>query len=166
MSSYPPSLCLPGIRPLTFLTSDPNLHSQFRMHASKGVDVHVSAAAKLVIEGCTGIYFSEYPANSPVSGGTNNVSYRIPWETCVCRLTRTEWVYHRFFGSRIFLTYGKRRRRTGLSGMILRSRSTIGSRNSGTAAQVRVSGTYGCLTKSWLVSAAKDLSEYAKGIIS
>jgi len=52
------------------------------MHASERIDVYVSAAAKPVIEKCTRICFSEYPASLPVSGdGPKSVSYQVPGET-------------------------------------------------------------------------------------
>ena len=139
------------------------------MHTSERVDVYLSAAAKPVIEKCTGICFSEYPASSPVSAdGPKNVSYQIDplGDSYLCHLTRTEFVYDRNFESRTSLTSGKRRRQTGSSGMIGRSRLAIGLRNSGTAAGVLMSGIRRYLTTSWLVSAAKDLCEYPKGIIS
>ena len=65
------------------------------MHASERVDVYLPAAAKPVIEKCTGIYFSEYPASAD---GPKDVSYQIPWETRACYLTRTEWVNHNHTG--------------------------------------------------------------------
>jgi len=82
---HPPSACHPGTRHPAFQPSDRSVHPQFRMHASKHIDVYVSAAAKPVIEKCTAIHFSEYPANPPVSGdGPRNVSYQIPRETRAC----------------------------------------------------------------------------------
>ena len=79
--------------------------------------------------------------------------------------TRTELANHnhRHFESRTFLTSGKRRRQTGLSRMIELSRLTIGLKSSGTAVEVPVGGICRCLTKFWLVLAARDLSECLRG---
>ena len=66
---------------------------------------------------------------------------------------------HRNFELKIFLTYGKRRRQTGLSGTMKRSHLTIGLRNSETAVEVLVSGIRRYLPIFWLVSVAKDLND-------
>jgi len=58
-----------------WLLTDP---TQFRMHTSKRVDVHLSSAAKPIIEKCTDICFSEYLAGPLVSADRpKNVSYQI-----------------------------------------------------------------------------------------
>ncbi|KAF9647108.1 TBCC-domain-containing protein [Thelephora ganbajun] len=50
---------------------------QFRMHTSRCIDVYLSIAAKPVIEKCTGIYFSEYPASSPVGAEGLKNQFRV-----------------------------------------------------------------------------------------
>jgi len=84
---WPPPTLLPWL-----LTS--TLTPQFRMHASERVGVHLTPAVTPVIEKCTGVYFSEYPANPPVSAdGSKQVSYAVPLEARACAvLTRTEWM--------------------------------------------------------------------------
>ena len=134
------------------------------MHTSQRVDVYLSATAKPVIEQCTGIYFSVYPAIPSASADepknvSNSYKYRLP---------RTEWVFHnrRSSESRIFLTSGKHHRQTGLYGTRKRPHLTIGLRNSGIATEVSTSGINRCSMNSWFVSTAKDRSESLKGIIS
>jgi len=154
MTSYPPFICLPNTCHPTSLASNPNLQPQFRMHSSECVDVYLSAAAKPVIEKCTGIQFSEYSVSSPViTGGQKDVSYQMDpsGESCTRRLTRTEFMCRRSFESRTFLISGKHRLQTGLSGTIKRPRLTIGLRNSGTTVEVLMSGIHRYLTKFWLV---------------
>ena len=55
------------------------------MHSSERVDVYLPATTTTVIEKCTGVCFSVYPANPPVStDGPKNVSHYIRWETRAC----------------------------------------------------------------------------------
>jgi len=68
-------------------------------------------------------------------------------------------MYNRNFGSKTFLTYGKRRHQTGLSGTIKRPRLAIGLRNSGAVVKVLTSGTRRRLPMLWLVLVGKYLSD-------
>lgn len=76
MIHYPPSIFSPDTYRPRFLASDFNL--QFRMHSSERSDVYLSAAATPVIEKCTGICFSEYPASLRASADKpKDVSHHI-----------------------------------------------------------------------------------------
>jgi len=68
-------------------------------------------------------------------------------------------MYRRDFELKTSLTYGKRRRQTGPSGMIKLPHLAIGLRSSGTVVEVLTSGTRRRLPMLWPVLVGKDLSD-------